>query len=64
MKRQQSGPTAINAICLVWLAPRDWKVLFARTDKSRSGSIQVEEATDRVTTPHASAGAAAAISAG
>jgi len=36
MKRQQSGPTAIN----------------------------VEEATDRVTTPHASAGAAAAISAG
>lgn len=36
MKRQQSGPTAIN----------------------------VEEASDRVTTPHASAGAAAAISAG
>ncbi|CAE7033635.1 KCNH2 [Symbiodinium natans] len=36
MRRQHSGPTAIN----------------------------VEEATDRVTTPHASAGAAAAISAG
>ena len=32
--------------------------------KSRSSSIQVEEASDRVTTPHASAGAAAAISAG